>query len=73
MSSNIFRGSQYQRGYGLGGAFRRFFNWIVPLVQKHAAPAIESGLKVVGKTALSAAADIAKDVVAGTSVVQATN
>jgi hypothetical protein len=65
MNSNIFRGSPYQRGYGLGGVFKRFFNWIVPLVQKHATPAIESGLRVVGKTALSTAADIAKDTVAG--------
>ena len=70
MNSNIFRGNPYQRGYGLGGVFRRFFNWIVTLVHKHAAPAIESGLKVVGKTALSTAADIAKDAVAGKNIRQ---
>jgi hypothetical protein len=71
MSSNIFRGNPYQRGYGLGGAFRRFFNWVVPLFQKHAVPALESGMKVVGKSALSAAADIAKDVASGRNVKEA--
>ena len=61
MNSNLFRGSPYQRGYGIGGTFRRFFNWIVPIIKHHAMPAITS----VGRTALSAAADIAKDTVAG--------
>jgi hypothetical protein len=63
----FYRGSQYQRGYGLGGSFRRFFSWLVPIVQKHALPAINSGLQEIGKTALSTAADIAKDTVAGKS------
>lgn len=61
MNSNLFRGSQYQRGYGPAGTFRRFFNWIVPLIKTHAMPVFSA----VGKTALSAAADIAKDSVAG--------
>ena len=65
MNNNIFRGAPYQRGYGLGGTFRRFFSWIIPLVKKHALPALESGAKEVGKTALSTIADIAKDVATG--------
>ena len=65
MNTGIYRGAPYQRGYGLGGTFKRFFNWIVPHVKKHALPAIESGAKVVGRTALSTAADIAKDVSSG--------
>lgn len=61
-----FRGAPYQRGYGIGGMFRRFFKWIVPIVEKHAVPAI----KEVGKTALVAAADIAKDAVSGRSLAE---
>lgn len=56
-----YKGSPFQRGYGLGGTFRRFFSWIMPIVQKHAMPAI----KEVGRTAISTAADIAKDAVSG--------
>lgn len=58
----------YQRGYGLGGTFRRFFSWIVPILKKHALPVIQDGLKEVGKTALGTAADIAKDSLSGMNV-----
>lgn len=71
ISNGVFRGSPYQQGYGLGGTFRKFFRWIVPLFQKHALPHIESGIKEFGKTALSAAADLAKDVVSGRNVREA--
>jgi hypothetical protein len=71
MNYNIYRGSPYQRGYGLGGTFRKFFRWIVPLVQKHAFPVIESGFKTVGKTALETAADITKDAISGRNIRQA--
>ena len=30
---NYFRGTPYQRGYGLGGAFKSFFRWILPLIK----------------------------------------
>lgn len=68
LSNGVYRGSPYQQGYGLGGTFRKFFKWIVPLLKKHALPHIESGIKQVGKTALSTAADIAKDAVSGKNV-----
>jgi hypothetical protein len=71
MSYELYRAPLYQRGYGLGGTFRKFFSWIVPLVRKHAVPALELGLKTVGHTALSTAADIAKDVVSGKNVREA--
>lgn len=61
----IFRGPMVQRGYGLGANFRRFFRWIVPLVQKHAVPAISSGVIELGKTALNTVGDIAKDTASG--------
>jgi hypothetical protein len=52
-----FRGPAYQRGYGLGGSFRRFFKWLVPLVS----PTI----KDLGRTAIGHVGDFAKDVAAG--------
>ena len=65
MQNNFYRGSPNQRGYGLGGSFRRFFSWIVPIFKTHALPVIKSGLKEVGKTAISTAADVAKDLTNG--------
>ena len=62
---NYFRGSVYQKGYGLGGTFRRFFKWVIPLIKTHAVPKIESGLKSVGKEILTSAANVATDVVNG--------
>lgn len=35
----FYKGSPYQRGYGLGGTFRRFFSWLVPIFKEHALPA----------------------------------
>jgi hypothetical protein len=62
---NTFKGSLYQRGYGLGGTFKRFFNWIVPLFKQNALPLIKQGATAVGKEALGTVANIAKDVVDG--------
>lgn len=58
---NIYRGQPYQRGYGLGGTFRRFFSWIVPLFKQHAVPVLNSGLRELGTTAINTATDIIKD------------
>ena len=65
---DYFRGNVYQKGYGLGGTFKKFFKWIIPIFNKHALPVVKSGLKSVGKEALSSVANIAKDVVAGEDI-----
>ena len=66
--SNYYSGPYYQRGYGLGGMFRKFFNWIVPLVRTHALPAMKTGAKELGKVALESVSDVAKDALAGRDV-----
>lgn len=65
---DFYKGSPYQRGYGLGGAFRRFFSWIVPIFKQHALPTIKDGLKELGKTTLLTTADFAKDVAYGKDI-----
>ena len=62
---NYYRGNVYQKGFGLGGTFRRFFKWVVPLIKTHAMPKIESGLKVVGRELLNSATNVATDVLNG--------
>ena len=60
-----FKGPPYQLGYGLGGSFRKFFKWIVPLVKQHALPQIQSGISDIGRTAMSSVSDFARDVADG--------
>ena len=65
---NLFRGTLYQRGYGLGGLFRKFFNWIVPIMNTHALPKVKEGAKEIGRVALQSVSDIAKDALAGKNI-----
>jgi hypothetical protein len=64
----VFRGPLYQQGYGLGGYFRKFFRWLVPIAEKHVLPHLKSGASVIGKQALDSFADIAKDTVQGRNI-----
>ena len=57
----VFRGSSYQRGYGFGDVFKKFFRWILPIVKQHAAPIA----KTVGQEALKSAVNIANDALDG--------
>jgi hypothetical protein len=61
----FFKGVEYQKGYGLGDQFRRFFRWIVPIFKKHAAPTIEKSLKKIGEESINSISNIAKDVISG--------
>lgn len=61
---NYFKGEQFQKGYGIGGLFKRFVRWVSPFVQK-ALPVLKEGIKHVGKEVVSSASNIAKDVIDG--------
>lgn len=63
---NVYKGSLYQKGYGLGGMSRRFFNWVIPLFKKNILPSLQSGAKALGKEAISSVSDISQSVLAGT-------
>ena len=69
---NFYKGPTFQKGYGLGDQFKRFYRWIVPLFKKHAVPHIESGLKTIGKEVLYSASNIAKDVAEGRNLKDST-
>lgn len=58
---NYFRGASFQKGYGLGGAFRRFFSWFIPLIKEHALPVV----KTIGKEVVNGVANIASDTING--------
>lgn len=81
---NYFRGSNFQRGYGLGrytyqngagldGMFRKFASWVVPLIKKHALPTLQSGVKAIGREALYSASDVAKDIISGRNFKESVN
>ena len=55
----VFNGAKYQRGHGLGNIFSGML--------KAAMPMIKEGAKTLGKTALKAGVNIARDKMAGKS------
>lgn len=60
---NVFTGTRYQRGHGLGSILRTLARVAVPLVKK--------GAKVLGKEALKTAGQVAGDAAAGKNIKQA--
>ena len=68
---NIYQGRLYQKGYGLGGVFRKFFNWITPIFKKHALPVLKESGRTLGKEALSSLSDISQDIIKGDNVEKA--
>lgn len=60
----VFRGSYYQKGYGIGNAFRRFISWAIPLLKKHALPLAKS----VGKEIIHNVTSIATDALDGKDI-----
>lgn len=65
---DVFRGPMYQQGYGLGGYFRKFFKWIVPIAQKHALPHLQNGAEAIGKQVSESISNIARDTINGKNI-----
>ena len=65
----VFRGLKYQKGYGLGGVFKRLFKWIMPIIQERAVPI----LKTVGKSVIKGTSNLARDALSGKNVKQSAN
>jgi hypothetical protein len=61
---NYFKGVQFQKGYGLGGVFRKFFTWVIPILRQHAVPAA----KAVGEEVIRSASNFAQDALHGKNV-----
>ena len=68
---NVFRGPMYQQGYGLGGYFKKFFRWLMPIAERHVMPHIKSGIETVGKQAVESASKIANDTISGRNIQEA--
>ena len=63
--SSVYRGAPWQRGYGLGGYFKRFLTWVIPMIKDAAIATAKSGAKTVGREALSGVANFAADIAEG--------
>ena len=64
-SGPVFQGARFQKGYGLGGIFSKFFKWITPVLKTHAIPLLKSGAQSLGTEAVKAAANIVTDAIHG--------
>jgi hypothetical protein len=60
-NDNVFRGSAFQRGYGLGGAFRRFFSWVMPILKQNLQPHIGN----IGKEIVNGVSNFTTDAIKG--------
>jgi len=60
----IYRGVINQRGYGLGGVFRKIFRYIMPIIKTHSLPILKS----VGKATLKGATEFANDALDGKDI-----
>ena len=65
----VFRGDPFQRGYGLGGAFRRFFKWVMPIINQHALPVVKN----VGKELVKGVSNVAMDSIEGKNFEESAN
>ena len=57
----VFSGNLYQKGFGLGNAFTRFFKWVMPILKKNALPVA----KTVGRELVKGASNVALDTLDG--------
>ena len=60
-NENVFKGSPFQKGYGLGGAFRRFFSWVMPILKQNLQPHIGN----IGKEIVSGVTNFTSDAIKG--------
>ena len=65
---SVFRGSPFQRGYGLGGIFKKMYRFFMPIMNTHALPALKRGAEIFGAEAVKAASNVAQDVIKGSNV-----
>ena len=38
----VFKGSPFQRGFGIGNVFKRFFRWVIPIIKSNAMPIVKN-------------------------------
>lgn len=65
----VFRGLKYQKGYGLGGVFKRLFKWIMPIIKEKAVPVLQT----LGKSVIKGTSNIARDALDGKNIKQSAN
>ena len=64
----VFTGYANQRGHGLGGIFKSFYRFILPIFKTHALPLLKKGGETLGTEAIKAASNIATDALKGKNV-----
>ena len=63
-TNNVFRGAPVQRGYGLGGAFRKFFSWALPILKETLRPTLQN----LGKEVIGGVSNFANDTLQGKDI-----
>ena len=66
----VFRGSSYQKGYGIGSIIGGLFKSVLPVLKSTALPILKSGAKRLGKTALKTGFNILNEGLDGKNLKQ---
>ena len=66
----VFRGRAYQKGYGIGSLIGGLFKSFLPVLKNVALPALKSGAKTLGKTALKTGFNILNEGLEGKNAKQ---
>ena len=53
--------------------FKKFANWVIPIVKKYVVQSLKSGTEALGREALQSACHVAKDLLSGVSVKESLN
>ena len=61
----VFRGTPFQRGHGLGALLGSFFRSIIPALGRTVTPLLKTGAKAVGRHALRAGGKVLQDAMRG--------
>lgn len=68
LGGDVFAGTRYQRGYGLGALISGLFKSIVPMIGRNVVPLLKSGAKAIGKHAIKAGSNVIQDALKGQSL-----
>ena len=58
-----FEGVAFQKGYGVGSIFRKFFKWVIPIIKDNALPYLNKTLANVTNEAVTGLNNFTKDVI----------
>lgn len=58
-----FEGVAFQKGYGVGSIFKKFFKWVIPIIRENALPVLNKTIENVKNEALNGFNNFTNDII----------